>query len=98
MATTRLRIRPGALIAAVVAVWGGGVRALAQNADTGLGLALGETRLTFQPPEPKPAAGAQAPTGSDDSEALAKKLSNPVASLISVPFQFNYDEGFGPKD
>ncbi len=29
---------------------------------------------------------------------LAKKLSNPVASLISVPFQFNYDEGFGPKD
>jgi hypothetical protein len=28
---------------------------------------------------------------------LAKKLSNPVASLISVPFQFNYDRGFGPK-
>jgi hypothetical protein len=27
---------------------------------------------------------------------LAKKLNNPVASLISVPFQFNYDEGFGP--
>jgi hypothetical protein len=27
---------------------------------------------------------------------LAKKLSNPVASLISVPLQFNYDEGFGP--
>jgi hypothetical protein len=38
-----------------------------------------------------------APAGSD-SVALAKKLSNPVASLISVPFQFNYDEGFGPKD
>jgi hypothetical protein len=30
--------------------------------------------------------------------ALAKKLSNPVASLISVPFQFNYDRGFGPED
>jgi hypothetical protein len=29
---------------------------------------------------------------------LAKKLSNPIASLISVPFQFNYDEGFGPND
>ncbi|WP_174047872.1 transporter [Agrobacterium tumefaciens] len=28
---------------------------------------------------------------------LAKKLSNPVASLISVPFQFNYDRGFGPN-
>ena len=29
---------------------------------------------------------------------LAKKLSNPVASLISVPFQFNYDSGYGSLD
>lgn len=29
---------------------------------------------------------------------LAQKLSNPVASLISVPFQFNYDSGYGPLD
>lgn len=29
---------------------------------------------------------------------LAKKLSNPIASLISVPFQLNYDRGFGPVD
>ena len=27
---------------------------------------------------------------------LAKKLSNPIASLISVPFQFNYDGDIGP--
>ncbi len=34
----------------------------------------------------------------DDAAELAKKLSNPVASLISVPFQLNYDERIGPLD
>ena len=33
----------------------------------------------------------------DESE-LAKKLANPVASLISVPIQANYDEHFGAGD
>jgi len=29
---------------------------------------------------------------------LAKKLSNPVAALISLPFQLNYDEKIGPTE
>ena len=30
-----------------------------------------------------------------EADALAKKLSNPVAALISVPFQYNYSQTYG---
>jgi hypothetical protein len=41
--------------------------------------------------------GAPPPAG-EDAAALAKKLSNPVASLISVPFQNNFDFDMGPNE
>ena len=34
----------------------------------------------------------------ESAEALAKKLSNPVAALISVPLQLNYTQDIGPVD
>ena len=46
-------------------------------------------------PENQTAAVTE-PAPDNEAASLAKKLSNPVASLISVPLQWNQDFGLGP--
>jgi hypothetical protein len=36
------------------------------------------------------------PAAAGDDAELAKKLSNPISDLVSVPFQFNWEQNVGP--
>jgi hypothetical protein len=57
--------------------------------------------VTTAMPSAAEEAGAQPVTDEarvDQAAELAKKLSNPVASLISVPLQYNYDQNYGPDE
>jgi hypothetical protein len=53
---------------------------------------LGATVVAF------PAAGQTAPSPAEAEEALVMQLANPIASLISLPFQFDYEADIGPVE
>jgi hypothetical protein len=59
---------------------------------TGLLFALVLSGANALAQAPTPAAGSG---GVSDAAALADKIANPIAAVIQVPFQFNYDRGMG---
>lgn len=54
--------------------------------------------LTLAPADAEPAGGGGKEDSNTDEEALAKQAQNPVAKLISVPFQNNFNFGIGPNN
>ena len=83
------RIRPFLLASLALAFVGQHVAA--QNADE----AISEEDVTA---EQTSGASQDASDAEAQAAAIAQKLSNPVASLISVPIQINYDDNYGLND
>src|SRR5262245_64747140 len=54
--------------------------------------------LSMLEPAAIAAQQASAAPTADESAELAKKLSNPISDLVSVPFQFNWEQKVGPYE
>lgn len=54
--------------------------------------------LTAYATDPLASTGASTPEATNSADDLVKQLANPVASLISMPFQANWDFGIGVND
>ena len=65
-------------------------------------LALAPSPARAQAPAPAPAHEGEHPFAAaapgTAPEELARKLANPISDLVSIPFQFNWNEGVGAND
>ncbi len=64
------------------------MRRLCKSTSLTVAMILGLTSLV----------AAQEKDKAAEAEAFAKQLSNPVADLVSLPLQFNWENGVGPQD
>jgi len=59
---------------------------------------MGAVCLFVLAPSIGQAQQAAAPPAAAESAELAKKLANPISDLVSVPFQFNWEQNVGPSE
>ena len=71
-----------------------GQHATAQSDDD----AVAEQSVTAEQTDDASDEPVSAEAQAAQAAALAQKLANPVASLISVPIQINYDDNYGLND
>ena len=84
---------PSTVCSAILAMLALTTTPVAASADIGLRF---NREFTLSPATPEDGGAASEESGSQAE--LAKKLNNPVANLISVPIQNNWDFGIGPAD
>lgn len=63
-----------------------------------LSLVLHGPRAFAEEPAQQPPSAAQPADEAGNDQDLAKKLTNPISDLVSLPFQFNWNGGLGPTN
>lgn len=60
--------------------------------------AHGQSTDASAPAVSAPASTSPSPATEPTAQQLSQRLSNPLADMVSVPLQFNWEQGVGPED